>query len=171
MTSESETSTSVEQRPRFRRIDHIAIAVRDLEVAVEFFSEVLGFKLARRLEVRGKHTGMISAEMEHNGIKFVLCQGTEESSQVSRLITNYGPGVAHIAMEVDDVGSTVSHLREQGLRFDTSVIEGLGLTQAFSSRCANSGLSFEFIARGSEQGFLESNVQQLFDQLENADTF
>lgn len=171
MTAKPDTKDNVEQRPSFRRIDHIAIAVRDLEAAVEFFSDVLGFRLDRRLEVRGKYSGMISAEMEHNGIKFVLCQGTEESSQVSRLIANYGPGVAHIAMEVDDVASTVSRLHEQGLRFDTSVIEGPGLTQAFSSRCANSGLSFEFIARGSEQGFLESNVQELFAQLEKADAF
>lgn len=171
VTSESDTKASVEQRITYKRIDHIAIAVRDLDAAVEFFAEVLGFKLTRRLEVRGKRTGMISAEMEHNGIKFVLCQGTEEDSQVSRLVTRYGPGVAHIAMEVDDVGSAVSRLCEQGLRFDTSIIEGPGLTQAFSSRCGNSGLSFEFIARGSEQGFLESNVQQLFDQLESSDAF
>lgn len=171
MISESDTDASVEQRVRYKRIDHIAIAVRDLDLAIEFFSGVLGFNLTRRLQVRGKRTGMISAEMEHNGIKFVLCQGTEEDSQVSRLVKNYGPGVAHIAMEVDDVSSAVIGLCEQGLRFDTSVIEGPGLTQAFSSRCANSGLSFEFIARGSEKGFLESNVQQLFDQLESSDAF
>lgn len=164
-------SASTEPRLEYRRIDHIAIAVRDLDEAVQFFSEVLGFKVMRRLEVRGRRTGMISAEIEHNGIKFVLCQGTESESQVSRLVQEYGPGVAHIAMEVGDVESTVSSLRERGLGFDTSVIEGPGLVQAFSTRCGNSGLSFEFIARDSEQGFLDVNIQQLFDQLEHSDAF
>jgi methylmalonyl-CoA/ethylmalonyl-CoA epimerase len=155
----------------YRKIDHIAIAVRELESAVAFFTGTLGFTLVRRLTITGKRTGMISAELEHHQIKFVLCQGTEPESQVSRLIENYGPGVAHIALEVDDVHSTVGNLRDLGVPFDTNVIEGPGLQQAFSSRCENSGLSFEFIRRTSEQGFLESNVQQLFEQLENSGAY
>jgi 4-hydroxyphenylpyruvate dioxygenase-like putative hemolysin len=160
-----------ESKPIYKKIDHIAIAVRDLESAVEFFTNTLGFNLVRRLKIVGTRTGMISAELEHDQIKFVLCQGTEPESQVSQLIANYGPGVAHIALEVDDVESTVTNLRDQGVAFDTTVIDGPGLQQAFSSRCRNSGLSFEFIKRTSEAGFLESNVQQLFEQLENAGAY
>src|ERR1700743_3121244 len=89
-------------KPRYRAIDHIAIAVVDLESAVQFYSEVLGFRLVRRLHINGKKTGMRSAEMEYEGLKFVLCQGTEPESQVSRLVSNFGPGVAHIALQVDD---------------------------------------------------------------------
>ena len=160
-----------EQGPVYKKIDHIAIAVRDLESAIEFYTGTLGFRLVRRLQITGRRTGMISAELEHDQIKFVLCQGTEPESQVSQLIANYGPGVAHIALEVDDVETTVAGLRDQGVSFDTNVIAGPGLQQAFSSRCANSGLSFEFIRRTSEQGFLETNVQQLFEQLENAGVY
>jgi 4-hydroxyphenylpyruvate dioxygenase-like putative hemolysin len=114
---------------------------------------------------------MLSAELEHNGIKFVLVQGTEPESQVSRLIENFGPGVAHIAMEVEDVAAAVEDLKARGLHFDTSVIQGDGLVQAFSSRCANSGICFELIQRGSEHGFLQGNVQQLFDQLERSGAY
>lgn len=148
------------------KIDHIAIAVRDLEAAITQFTDVLGFTLVRRLQIRGKRSGMISAEMEHNGIKMVLCQGTEAASQVSQLIDQFGPGVAHIALAVEDVDATAEQLRQKGLSFDTSIIAGPGLRQVFSSRCENSGLSFEFLTRGEEDGFLEGNVQQLFDQLE-----
>jgi methylmalonyl-CoA/ethylmalonyl-CoA epimerase len=157
--------------PSYRRIDHVAIAVRELEPAVEFYCGVLGFQLIRRLCIQGKKTGMLSAELEHNGIKFVLVQGTEPESQVSQLIENFGPGVAHIAMEVEDVAGTVKELQARGLRFDTSVIEGPGLVQAFSSRCSNSGVSFELIKRTSEHGFLSSNVQQLFEQLERSGAY
>jgi methylmalonyl-CoA/ethylmalonyl-CoA epimerase len=171
LSSDFQCELNADPHRNYIKIDHIAIAVRNLDVAVEFFSKTLGFELTRRLTTRGQRTGMISAEMEHNGIKFVLCQGTEPESQVSKLISNYGPGVAHIALEVKDVVSIVDDLSARGLRFDTSVVQGPGLTQAFSSRCTNSGLSFEFINRNAESGFLESNVQQLFDQLEKSGAY
>jgi methylmalonyl-CoA/ethylmalonyl-CoA epimerase len=159
-------------KPSFSRIDHIAIAVIDLEQAITFYTSVLGFNLVRRLEIKGKRTGMFSAELEMNGIKFVLCQGTEPESQVSLLIQHHGPCVAHIALEVDDVHATVDELKKKGLRFDTSVIgTGTALEQAFTSRDKNSGISLEFIKRDREKGFLESNVQELFDQLEQSGSY
>jgi methylmalonyl-CoA/ethylmalonyl-CoA epimerase len=153
---------------QFRRIDHIAIAVRDLEASICFFQDVLGFDLKRRLHIKGRTTGMISAELHCYGIRFVLCQGTEPESQVSELVRLHGVGVAHIALEVDDVDAAVEALRSRGLAFDTNVIRGPGLIQAFSTRSAETGLSFEIIHREGEQEFLESNVQQLFDQLEQS---
>lgn len=172
MTAQSDGATSASDTLAYRRIDHVAIAVRDLESAIGFFSGVLGFELVQRREIQGARTGMISAEMEVNGIKFVLCQGTEKESQVSRLIDDYGPGVAHIALAVDDVPAAVGELAARGLKFDTSVIEGPGLVQAFSSRCRNSGLSFELIARRvDEDGFLDANVRELFEQLERSGAY
>ena len=155
----------------YRKIDHIAIAVRNLEDGIFFFTNVLGFNLIRRRRISGQRTGMISAEMEHNNIKFVLCQGTEPESQVSRLIENFGPGVAHIALAVDDVESAAHDLTHQGMEFDTTVINGSGLKQIFSTRDYNSGLSFEFIERQGEEGFLEENVQELFAQLERKSAY
>ena len=156
----------------YSAIDHLALAVRDLEHAISLFRDVLGFTLTERREIRGKKTGMISAEMEYKGLRFVLCQGTEESSQVSKLVSNYGPGVAHIALAVDDVHETTAILKGRGLEFDTGVIEGPGLTQTFTSRCQNTGLCFEFIKREpNKAGFVESNVQQLFDELERKGAF
>jgi len=152
----------------FHRIDHVALAVVDLEEAVALFRDVLGFELKRRRHISGKLSGMLSAEMEGNGMRFVLCQGTEPESQVAQLVANFGPGVAHIALEVDDVDAAVDDLKARGLAFDTTVIRGPGLTQAFSTRCMNTGMSFEIIRRDGEEGFLDSNVQALFDQLEQS---
>ncbi|MCK1353282.1 MULTISPECIES: VOC family protein [unclassified Bradyrhizobium] len=160
--------TSASSLSQFRGIDHIAIAVLDLEASIEFFRDVLGFELKCRFHIKGRATGMLSAELETRGIRFVLCQGTEPTSQVSELVRHHGVGVAHIALEVDDVDAAVEALKSRGLGFDTRVIRGPGLTQAFSSRSIETGLSFEIIHRGGETGFLESNVQQLFDQLEQS---
>jgi methylmalonyl-CoA/ethylmalonyl-CoA epimerase len=156
------------ESPSFQYIDHIALAVRDLEASVYLFQTVLGFELKRRRHIRGNKSGMLSAEMECNGIRFVLCQGTEPESQVSQLVEHFGIGVAHIALAVDNVDHAVDVLKQRGLAFDTSVIRGNGLTQAFSSRCKHTGLSFEIIRREGEEGFLDGNIQSLFDQLEQA---
>ena len=152
-------------------IDHIAIAVIDLESAIDYFCNILGFTMTKRRVITGQKTGMRSAEIEHNNIKFVLCQGTEPESQVSRLVNNFGPGVAHIAFRVNNVDNVKDTLEKEGVKFDTTVIRGAGLSQIFSSRDPNSGLSFEFIERGEEHGFLEENVNELFAQLERADAF
>lgn len=156
---------------RYGAIDHIAIAVRDLDDAVDFFRDKLGFSLVRRRVVQGRRTGMLSAEMEHNHIKFVLCQGTEPESQVSRLIDNFGPGVAHIALSVPDAEAAAAQLAGHGLGFDTTVIKGNGLRQVFSSRDANTGMSFEFIERRGEAEFLDENVHELFAQLERSGAY
>jgi methylmalonyl-CoA/ethylmalonyl-CoA epimerase len=156
---------------RYKKIDHIAIAVIDLDAGIDFFCNTLGFKLIRRREIHGKNTGMVSAEIEHNDIKFVLCQGTEPNSQVSRLVQNFGPGVAHIALAVDSAQDAETALSATGLQFDTTLIQGAGLSQIFSRRDPNSGLSFEFIARSGEENFLEENVNELFAQLERSGNY
>lgn len=170
-TEQSELPSGASAKAPYRRIDHIALAVGDLDEAVHFFENVLGFELKGRRQIRGARTGMISAEMEANGMRFVLCQGTEPQSQVSQLIENFGVGVAHIAFEVDDVEQTVETLRDRGMNFDTNIIRGAGLTQSFTTRCQNTGMSFELIRREGEEGFLDSNVQALFDQLEQGNKY
>ncbi len=116
---------------RYHKIDHIALAVDDLEASIALFRDQLGFVLTGRRHITGKTTGMRSAEMQHGDLIFVLCQSTEPQSQVSRLIAHHGAGVAHIALRVDDAHATAKHLRERGLAFDTNVIEGQGLRQIF----------------------------------------
>jgi methylmalonyl-CoA/ethylmalonyl-CoA epimerase len=159
------------QTAKYKRIDHLALAVRDLDAAVRLFVDVLGFELVARRTITGQRTGMYSAEVVHNDIKFVLCQGTGPESQVSKLIETYGPGVAHIALAVDDTHGVMNELLEKGVQFDTSVISGPGLTQVFTRRDPNSGMSFEFIERNGEEGFLAENINQLFSQLEESGAY
>lgn len=158
---------------QYRRIDHIAIAVRNLDEAINFYTNVLGFQLMRRRKIEGQRGGMISAELEHHGISFVLCEGVGKESQVSQLIENFGPGVAHIALEVDDIQASVNWLSDRGMKFDTSIIGGANSTlqQIFTSRDRNSGIAFELIKRSGGPGFEESNVNELFSQLEKAGNY
>ncbi len=153
----------------YERIDHIAIAVKALEQGILFYRDVLGFKLIERRETRGSQTGMISAVLGSGDFTFVLIQGTEANSQVSRFIEQYGPGVQHVALEVKCLETAVAQLRDKGLEFATDIIRGPGLNQIFSTRNRNSGMMVELIERVDNDGFAESSVQDLFNQLEAAD--
>ena len=74
-------------------IDHIAIAVPDLEKSIDFFTTMLGFELYERRKTEGEQTAMISAVLKAGPLTFVLLQGTSPKSQVSRFIEHFGPGV------------------------------------------------------------------------------
>jgi 4-hydroxyphenylpyruvate dioxygenase-like putative hemolysin len=151
-------------------IDHIAIAVRNLEASIAFFTGVLGFELRERRKTEGKQTAMISAVLKAGSITIVLLEGTSPESQVSKFVDHFGPGVQHIAIGVKDLPRIAEDLRQAGLEFDTSVIESPGLRQIFTRRDSGSGLMIEFIERMGGD-FSDQSVQQLFEQLEKKDSF
>jgi methylmalonyl-CoA/ethylmalonyl-CoA epimerase len=155
----------------FLRIDHLAIAVENLEDAILFYRDTLRLPLIERRETLGKSTGMRSAVMSAGNFQIVLVEGTSPESQVSRYIERYGPGVQHVAFEVQDIENTQRALAENGLAFSTSVLVAPGLRQAFSKRDQTSGMMFELIERTGEEGFQDSNTTQLFEELEKADAY
>ena len=155
----------------FLRIDHMAIAVHNLEEAILFYRDTLKMPLVERRETQGKYTGMRSAVMSAGNFQIVLIEGTTPESQVSRYINEYGPGVQHVAFEVEDIENTQRALAENGLEFSTSVLDAPGLRQTFSKRDKVSGMMFELIERTGEHGFKEANINRLFEELERADAY
>ncbi|MES2825587.1 MAG: VOC family protein [Pseudomonadota bacterium] len=154
------------------RIDHIAIAVKNLEEALFLYEGVFGFTLVKRREIHGAFSGMKSAELDAGGFSIVLVQGTDPESQVNRYIEEYGSGVQHVAIEVDDVEELTETLSQSGVKFATNIIRGDGLIQRFTQRDENTGVMFEFIQRVTNtKGFDAGNIQQLFEQLEANEAF
>ena len=155
----------------FLRIDHLAIAVENLENAIAFYSDTLKLPLVERRETLGKSTGMRSAVMSAGHFQIVLIEGTSPESQVSRYIERYGPGVQHVAFEVEDIERTRLALAENGLEFSTNILVAPGLRQTFSKRDKVSGMMFELIERTGEEGFQDANTTRLFEELERADAY
>jgi methylmalonyl-CoA epimerase len=153
------------------RIDHVAIAVRDLDDAIAHYRDVLGFALQERRQISGRISGMDSAVMEAGGVKFVLVQGDSPESNVSRYIEAYGPGVQHVAIEVPDPQEAIDDLRARGADLLTGIIHGPGLDQIFTKREPNSGIQLEIIARAENDGFDPANVQELFEAMERENVF
>jgi len=152
-------------------IDHVAIAVRDLDAAIGHYRDVLGMELRERRQIAGRVSGMDSAVMEAGGVKFVLVQGDSPESNVSRYIEAYGPGVQHVAIEIPDAQEAIDELRARGADLLTGVINGPGLDQIFTKREPNSGMQLEIIARAENEGFDPRNVQELFEAMERENVF
>ncbi len=153
-------------------LDHIAVAVPDLEASIAYYQDVLGFEVLERRQTEGQKTAMVSAVLKAGPITLVLVQGTTPESQVSRYIEHYGSGVQHIAIGVKDMPALVERLKASGTEFYTTVIEGEGIRQIFTCRDAHSGMMFEFIERLDDSGnFSDRSVQELFRQLEASDAF
>jgi 4-hydroxyphenylpyruvate dioxygenase-like putative hemolysin len=148
------------------RIDHVAIAVRDLDEAIEAYRRTLGFELVERRRIEGSASGMLLAEMRAGPITFVLVQGDSERSNVTRYVAEYGPGVQHVALAVDDLPALLEELDGRGCELLTGVIESPGLQQAFTRRDPNSGIQLEFVSRRGEAGFTQSNIEDLFEAME-----
>lgn len=153
-------------------LDHVAIAVQDLEESLSFYTDILGFEVKERRETRGQRTGMLSAVLTAGPVTVVLLQGTSPDSQVSRFIEHHGPGVQHVAIEVRNLREVAERLEQSGVEFDTQVIRGSGLLQTFTHRDEGSGMMFEFIEHTETGGdFSDDSVQQLFEQLEDKEAF
>ncbi len=95
-------------------IDHIGIAVDDLNGAVERYRELLGVEPAHRerIEDQGVEEAMFPA-----GESFIQLLGAlGPETPVGRYLAKQGPGMHHIAYRVEDVGAALDTLRAEGAR-------------------------------------------------------
>jgi methylmalonyl-CoA epimerase len=148
------------------RIDHVAIAVRNLEEAVNFYETRLGLETVERWSIEGAYSGMNAAVLEAGAVTLVLVEGTNPESNVSLYVAAYGPGVQHIAFEVDDIDGAYDELTERGFTLIGGIYNLGGLSQVFSRRDRNSGMQIEIVSRRSSARFESENVRKLFAIME-----
>lgn len=155
----------------FNKVDHLAIAVLDLNKAIEYYVDIMGFKLDVIRETQGEYSGMRSAVLYSKEFAVVLLTSLTENSQVDKYIKKYGPGLQHVAFSVEDIEITYEELSANGMQFSTNIIEADGLKQLFTKRDPNTGMMHEFIQRVDNSTFDEKNINQLFEQLESSGEF
>ena len=157
--------------PFLNQVDHIAVAVLDLDSAIKYYISGYGLTLDTIRETQGKYSGMRSAVLFSNDFSVVLINPLSEDSQVDRYIKKYGPGVQHIAFKVTDLDAVYKQLTESGVEFATNIISAPGLRQLFTKRDPNTGMMHEFIERTEQSNFDENNINQLFEQLEASNQY
>jgi methylmalonyl-CoA/ethylmalonyl-CoA epimerase len=147
------------------QIDHIAIAVENIEDSVRFYRDILGFEDVDRRTTRGARTSMVSAVMRQGASTFVLVQGNEPDCQVTRFVREFGQGVQHVALRVRSLGTALEAMRRLGINPATDVIEGRGINQVFLERHGPGGVRLELIERNGGD-FSDESVESLFRQFE-----
>jgi methylmalonyl-CoA/ethylmalonyl-CoA epimerase len=96
-----------------QRINHIAIAVEDLDKALGFWQDSLGLR-AHRESVPEQQVDTAVLPLGEGAIE--LIQPVDADSGVARFLAKRGPGIHHICIEVDDIRSALADLKGRGVR-------------------------------------------------------
>jgi methylmalonyl-CoA/ethylmalonyl-CoA epimerase len=100
-----------------KTIDHIGVAVRNIEDTIHFYENVLGAKLIDRYRSDAKGVESEIAIMEVDGARTELLAPTNnDTSPIARFIKQKGKGVHHIAYRVDDLDAALEELKLKGIR-------------------------------------------------------
>jgi methylmalonyl-CoA epimerase len=118
---------------RFGGIHHLGVAVADLDEAVEVWRRLFGAELEHRETVADQ--GVEAALMRIGGDRVELLASLDPDTPVGRFLERRGPGVHHVAFEVDDVGAELDRLAADG-------------TELFVHPHATGGVLAELVAGG-----------------------
>jgi methylmalonyl-CoA/ethylmalonyl-CoA epimerase len=97
----------------FKQIDHIAIAVDNLDEAVQLYENQFQARVSHREFI--EQDGVEIAVITVGGTSIELVEGRSEKSPIRRYVANRGPGIHHIAFEVEDIESAIAALRSASI--------------------------------------------------------
>lgn len=94
------------------KLEHIGIAVKNLEEANALFARLLGRKHYKIEEVESE--GVRTSFFEIGGVKIELLEATRPDSPIAKFIEKKGEGIHHLAFEVQDIDKTLPQYRDNG---------------------------------------------------------
>lgn len=95
-------------------IDHIGIAVKDLEQAIDTYSKILNTSCNKRETVESEKVE--TAFFQTGESKLELLGATEADSVINTFIEKRGEGIHHVAFEVNDIHSEINRLKNEGFK-------------------------------------------------------
>jgi methylmalonyl-CoA/ethylmalonyl-CoA epimerase len=101
-------------QPLFTEIDHVAIAVRDLDGAIAYYHDTFGCEVEHREVVESD--GVEEALLKVADSYIQLLTPTRPDSPVAKYLENKGEGLHHIGYRVDDCAAALAAVKEQGHR-------------------------------------------------------
>ena len=105
-------------------IDHLGIAVRSLDAALEFYEKQLGFSVGLRETVEQERVRV--AMLPAGGSRIELLEATGPDSVIAKFIEKRGEGLHHVAVKVPDLNATVDRLKATGARLLNDPRPGAG---------------------------------------------
>jgi methylmalonyl-CoA/ethylmalonyl-CoA epimerase len=105
-------------------LDHIGIAVKDLEAALAFYRDALGLEIEAPEEVPSQHVRAHFIPVgdteqqgpETPGVRLELLEATSAESPIAKYVDKRGPGLHHITLRVPDLRAALIQLKARGAR-------------------------------------------------------
>jgi methylmalonyl-CoA epimerase len=129
----------------FSRIDHIGVAVEQIEPALELYRDSLQLRLAHREVVEEQGVEAVLLDVGENHVELLAPLGPE--TPVGKFLAKQGPGLHHVAYQVADIDATLQALERAGLQMiDSSPRAGIrGSRVAFVHPRATAGVLTELV--------------------------
>lgn len=103
-----------EQAPAPRRINHLGIAVRDLDEALAVWRDGLGLVVEKTVDLPDR--GLRVAFLPCGETMIELLAPLHEQSEISKFLTDRGPGIHHVCLETADLAAASERAANAGLR-------------------------------------------------------
>jgi len=97
-----------------KKVNHIGVAVEDLNEAIKFYEENLGLETEGIEEVKEQKVKVAFIPIGESRIE--LLQSTDPDGPISKFIEKRGEGIHHVALEVDRIEETLQRLKERGIQ-------------------------------------------------------
>ena len=98
----------------FTRVDHIGVAVEDLDASLELYERDYGMKLVHRETVVEQGVEAVLLDVGENHIELLSATGPD--TPVGKFLAKKGPGMHHVAYQVEDIEAALAALKASGLR-------------------------------------------------------
>jgi methylmalonyl-CoA epimerase len=136
----------------FSRIDHIGVAVEEIEPALELYRDSFQLELSHREIVEEQGVEAVLLDLGENHVELLAPLGAD--TPVGKFLARQGPGLHHVAYQVSDIEATLAALKQAGLALiDEQPRVGIrGSLVAFMHPRASAGVLTEIVQPGAGEG-------------------
>ena len=129
----------------FGRIDHVGVAVADLDAAIALYERDYGMEVVHREVVAEQGVEAVLLDVGENHVE--LLRPLADDTPVGKFLAKKGPGLHHVAYQVDDIDAVLASLRDAGLRLiDEAPRTGIRSSQvAFLHPASTGGVLTEIV--------------------------
>ena len=125
-------------------IDHLGIAVNNIEESLRFYRDALGMNFSARETVPGERVNV--AMLPAGDSRIELLEPTAPDSAIAKFLAKRGPGLHHIALRVDDLAASIEKLNASGAQLLNEPRAGAGgHTYVFIHPSSTGGVLLELI--------------------------
>jgi methylmalonyl-CoA/ethylmalonyl-CoA epimerase len=129
----------------FARIDHVGVAVEDLDAAIALYENTYNMELVHRETVEEQGVEAVLLDVGENHVELLAPLGPD--TPVGKFLAKKGPGIHHVAYQVTDIDAALESLKAAGTRLidETPRIGIRGSRVAFLHPAASGGVLTEIV--------------------------